>query len=114
MACILVAEDDPVQAELRRCVLEQAGHEVRVAADRDAALGYLPAADVVLMDLRFPAVTDGLALIREIRGTPILVLSGWPEDLYGTPEEALVAEILVKPVPTGELLRAIASAQNRS
>src|SRR6185437_2021538 len=64
MACILVAEDDPVQAELRRCVLERAGHQVRVAADRDAALGYLETADVVLMDLRFPALDDGLALIR--------------------------------------------------
>jgi hypothetical protein len=37
----------------------------------------------------------------------VIVLSGWPEDLYGQPEEQLVSRILLKPPRTCELLAAI-------
>jgi hypothetical protein len=52
-----------------------------------------------------------LGLIRGIRETgyvlPVIVLSGWPDDLYDTPEERLVSRVLVKG-STRELLQAIA------
>jgi hypothetical protein len=52
-----------------------------------------------------------MALIRGIRDlgcrAPVIVLSGWPEDLYGQPEEQLVSCILLKPVRTRELLNTI-------
>jgi DNA-binding LytR/AlgR family response regulator len=54
----------------------------------------------VLVDLRFPCAADGLALIREVRRRdsklPMIVLSGWPDDLYGAPEESLVSRIVLK------------------
>jgi DNA-binding NarL/FixJ family response regulator len=69
------------------------------------------------MDLRFPNALgepdarEGIALIRRIRDlgcrAPVIVLSGWPEALYGQPEEQLVSRILLKPVRTRELLNAI-------
>jgi hypothetical protein len=37
----------------------------------------------------------------------VIVLSGWPDDLYGQPEEQLVSRILPKPVDGRELLSAI-------
>jgi CheY-like chemotaxis protein len=114
MARILVAEDDPAQAELRRWVLERAGHEVHVATNSRAAVSLLGGVDLLLLDLCFPDLADGLALIRTVHGMPIVILSGWPDDLYGRPEEALVSAILIKPVPVPELLRTIASAQSKS
>ena len=52
-----------------------------------------------------------MALIRRIREAgyrlPVVVLSGWPEDLYGEPEEAMVSRIMVKPVGIPVLLETI-------
>ena len=52
-----------------------------------------------------------MALIRRIRDlgyrAPVIVLSGWPEDLYGQSEERLVSRILAKPVSARELLDTI-------
>ena len=71
----------------------------------------------MILDLRFPNelgepdAQEGLALIRRIRDlgccVPVIVLSGWPDDLYGEPEEQLVSCILLKPVKTREFLDAI-------
>ena len=67
-----------------------------------------------MMDLRFPNAAgqpdsrEGMALIRRIRQAgyrlPVVVLSGWPEDLYGEPEEEMVSRIMVKPVRIPVLL----------
>jgi CheY-like chemotaxis protein len=119
MCRILVADDDRQQLDLRKLLLEQAGHEVDLALDaletiRHVEQGY---ADLVIMDLRFPNPSgtpdsaEGLALIRRIRDmgcrAPVIVLSGWPADLYGQPEEQLVSRIMVKPVNTATLMEAI-------
>jgi CheY-like chemotaxis protein len=119
MSRILVADDDPQQLEFRRFVLEAAGHEVTVALDPFETIRQIQQgeADLVVMDLRFPNSTGtpdsalGLALIRRIRDVgcrlPVIVLSGWPDDLYGQPEEAMVSRIMVKPVNPGVLMEAI-------
>lgn len=119
MARILVADDDLEQIALRKSLLEAGGHEVEIAMcpETTVRLVSLSGADVVIMDLRFanadgePDSAEGLALIRRIRDlgyrAPLIVLSGWPEDLYGMPEEKLVSKIIVKPVSTHALLEAI-------
>jgi len=52
------------------------------------------------VDLRFPRVADGLALIRAIReaGSTVCVIvqSGWPDDILGAPEERMVSRVLEK------------------
>jgi CheY-like chemotaxis protein len=119
MSRILVADDDAVQLNLRRQVLEAAGHEVVLALEPSGAIEQLDRGwDLLIMDLRFlncAGVADareGLALIRRIRElgskVPVVVLSGWPEDLYGRPEERMVSRVMVKPVPARDLLAAIA------
>lgn len=120
MARIVVAEDEAEQADLRKRLLENAGHQVRVAGSPAAALDEIrrAPADLVLMDLRFPNpagqpdAAEGLALIRGIRSfdarTPVIVLSGWPDELYGSPEAAMISGILLKPVSIAGLLEAIA------
>ena len=113
MARILVADDDFEQLRLFRILLESAGHTVQVVADPAEMLRQLAATgpNVLMMDLRFPDSRVGLALIRRIREqgckVPLIVLSGWPEELYGQPEEAMVERILVKPIGAADLLEAI-------
>jgi len=121
MSRILVADDDQLQLDLRRLVLESAGHEVTVALDPPETIRHIQRgeAEVVVMDLRFPNSAgtpdsaEGLSLIRRIRDVgcrvPVIVLSGWPDDLYGQPEEELISQIMVKPVNPGDLLDAIAA-----
>jgi len=119
MSRILVTDDDAVQLNLRRLVLEAAGHEVVLALEPAGALAELDRGwDLLIMDLRFlncagvPDPREGLALIRRIRElgirVPVVVLSGWPDDLYGRPEERMVSRVMAKPVPTRDLLAVIA------
>lgn len=120
MCSILVADDNWQQLELRKLLLEAVGHQVAVAWSvretmRQVELGQ---AELVIMDLRFPNAAgepdsaEGLALIRRIREcgcrVPLIVLSGWPQDLYGSPEESMVSRVMVKPVEARVLLETIA------
>ena len=119
MSHILIADDDVIQLDLRKMVLEIAGHQVDVAVSAIGLMRHIEGgqADLVIMDLRFPNsigepdASEGMALIRRIRelgcATPVIVLSGWPEELYGKPEEHMVSRILMKPVMTVTLLEAI-------
>jgi len=114
-----VADDDPDQLVVRKTLIESFGHEVVVAESPSEALRELERSTpgLVIMDLRFPNAAgrpdsrEGMALIRRIREAgyrlPVLVLSGWPEDLYGEPEEQMVSRIMVKPVGMRVLLEAI-------
>jgi CheY-like chemotaxis protein len=116
---ILVADDDLDQLVVQKLLLESFGHEVVVAACPSEALRELErsAPGLFIMDLRFPNAAgqpdsrEGMALIRRIREAgyrlPVVVLSGWPEDLYGEPEEEMVARIMVKPVGIPLLLELI-------
>jgi CheY-like chemotaxis protein len=108
MCRILAADDDPLQLDLRKTVLESAGHSVVIALSVRATTRALQRGkvDLVVMDLRFPNVEgqsdfrEGLRLIREIRDldatVPIIVLSGWPTDIEGQPEEQMVSRVLFK------------------
>jgi hypothetical protein len=55
-------------------------------------------------------------LIRELRNSgctaPLMVLSGWPEDLDGQPEEKLVTRVLPKPVSPPDLVNAVGALLN--
>src|SRR3954452_57345 len=119
MPRILIADDDLTQLDLRKMVLEMAGHRVDIAMSASAVLRHIERhpADLVIMDLSFPNAAgeqdpaEGMALIRRIRelghAFPVIVLSGWPEGLYGQPEESMVSRVLVKPVMTPMLLDTI-------
>ncbi|MDX2151054.1 MAG: response regulator [Bryobacteraceae bacterium] len=111
---ILLVDDDPDQVSIRTLLLEREGHQVETAADAAQAevAARREAPDLVLMDLRIPRADDGLALIRTIRGIlpviPIVVVSGWMEDLRNAPEAALVSTCLRKPSRSEQLLRTVA------
>ena len=113
MARLLLVDDDTVGLDLRKLILERAGHQVSSASDpvRARVLFSETLPETVVLDLRLPEAADGLALIREFRGAApgirIIVLSGWPLDLQGTPEAAMVDWVLAKPIRTASLIRAL-------
>jgi CheY-like chemotaxis protein len=103
MARILVVEDDAIQLEIRKQILENAGHEVVTAQDAAEALERWEGCPIVVMDLRIPEHQDGLRLIQTIAGRArIIVLSGGEVD-----PTLAVDEFLTKPCPSKRLLAAI-------
>lgn len=110
-----MVDDDPDQLEVRALILETENHLVASARSARQALETFSrwAPDIVLMDLHLPNTSDGLELIAELRrrsdSVPILVLSGWPDDLRGHPGLPHVDQVLPKPVRSQRLLALIQS-----
>jgi CheY-like chemotaxis protein len=107
MATVLLVEDDPDQLDLRRLILEAAGHTVLPARSSREALAHKDTAQVAIIDLRIPNLVDGLTLISDLKerapAMKLIVLSGWTKDV-----KLKVDQILEKPVKTKALLQHIA------
>jgi CheY-like chemotaxis protein len=71
MSNILIAEDNPVNRELLRELLEMRGHTVAEACDGEEALRSIEQTqpDLVLLDIGMPLL-DGFGVIRKIRENP--------------------------------------------
>lgn len=117
MSEILVVDDEPGIRDLLREILEEEGHEVRLAENgeqaRAARLAKVP--DLVLLDIWMPDV-DGLSLLKEwsaggLLTMPVVMMSG-----HGTIHTAVEAtrlgafDFLEKPVPYKKLLQTIERA----
>jgi two-component system cell cycle response regulator DivK len=68
---ILIVDDQPMNIELARFVLEHDGLAVDAAADAGQAMAAIAACrpDLVLMDIQMPG-TDGLSLTRSLKQDP--------------------------------------------
>lgn len=112
-ASILLAEDNPVNQEVIREILERAGHRVHLVEDGEAALDALAddhTYDLVLLDMNMPEVS-GLDVLRQFRfmdtsgSTPVVMLSA--DVLPETIDQCLQAganDYLTKPVALNSLL----------
>ena len=71
MINVLVAEDNAVNRELLRELLESRGYNVMEASDGQEALRMIEQAhpDILLLDIGMP-VLDGFAVVRQIRKNP--------------------------------------------
>ncbi|MFN3613771.1 MAG: ATP-binding protein [Rubrimonas sp.] len=116
---ILLAEDNPVNAEIAMTLLQQAGHEVVLACDGAEALAVYRTRrfDVILMDAQMP-VMDGEEATRAIREheraaglprTPVIALTAnvmtSMQDGY---REAGMDDFVSKPFRTEALFETIA------
>ena len=113
---ILVVEDNPVNRELAREILQQAGAVVQTANDGEEAIQALDsnaACDCVLMDVQMPVV-DGLQATRRIRAQdrfstlPIIAMTAGalPEERAQT-QAAGMNDHLTKPIDVGLMLSTI-------
>jgi CheY-like chemotaxis protein len=96
MTRILIAEDNPVNRELLRELLEMRGHVVDEASDGLEALSKLEQTlpDLLILDLGMPQL-DGFGVIRKIRADPRLekvpVLAATAYAMRGDREKILEA-----------------------
>jgi CheY-like chemotaxis protein len=115
MARVLLVDDDAAALDLRKLILEREGHQVSAASDPIQARLLFAGTEpqIAIVDLRLPEAADGLALIRDFYaaapGVRLIVLSGWPLDLQGTPEAAMVNQVLAKPIRSAVLIAALQS-----
>ena len=112
---VLVIEDNPLNLELVKDLLEASGWEVRQARTAEEGLrvaqNTLP--DVILMDLSLPGM-DGLAATRALRANPAIrhlpVIALTAHAMQGDRERCLAAgmdDYLTKPIQAGELDRVL-------
>jgi CheY-like chemotaxis protein len=116
MVKVLFVEDHEAQRDIMRQVVEGHGYEFDVACSGEEgvekAREWHP--DIVLMDIRMPGRIDGVAAIRELRGSPdtadipILVVSAWESAKHkGQALRAGADALFTKPVAVGDLIAAI-------
>jgi PAS domain S-box-containing protein len=120
-ARILVAEDNEINRQVAREILEQAGFHVSVVNDGRAAVQAVTSSqyDAVLMDIQMP-VLDGLAAAAEIRAweahqsrpaVPVIAMTA--HAMAGDAEKSLAAGMndhVTKPINTDQLFAALARA----
>jgi len=113
MSKILIAEDNPVNRELLRELLEMRGHTVAEACDGEEALGMMEQSqpDLVLLDIGMPLL-DGFGVIRKIRENPrfasMPVVAVTAYAMQGDREKILSAKFdgyLSKPVDARSLVQ---------
>lgn len=113
MGKILITDDNRAFAENLAEVLEDVGHEARIAGSGAEALELAAATrfDVLLSDMRMPAM-GGAELVHHVRrldpGLPAIVITAyaWDNDIEMARQDGLLA-ILTKPVPMPALLELI-------
>jgi len=112
MARILVVDDDEMDRELERAVLESAGHEVLFAPDGETALKVCRErmVELVVTDLAMPNF-NGLRFIMDFRKagyeTPIIALSGKAADQLDLAEDYGANLTLSKPIDGPKLLHGV-------
>lgn len=108
-AHVLVVEDNELVSSAMRILFESAHHRLSVAGSLAETLGIASndPPDLTFLDLTLPD-GDGLSLVRPLLDSgcrAVVVLTG--HDDYETRDRCLAAgcaEVLVKPVPSRELL----------
>lgn len=97
-ANVLVAEDNPLNFELVRDLLDARGHTVEWARDGEEALALARTGrfELLLLDLHMPRL-DGLEVIRAIRAEPppkvLKVIALTADAMLGVREELFAAGV---------------------
>lgn len=81
---ILVVDDDKILTQLLRNLLEDAGYEVHIAHDGEAAYKHLkdPKCKGMLLDIRMPGINGAellMLMAAEDIKIPVIVMAGFPD-----------------------------------
>lgn len=120
---ILIVEDSDEVLQLAREILEERGYRVTTATDGEAGLRAFETAqatggiDLLFTDLIMPGGMNGLMLADEVARrspeTPILMTTGYNEDLVVDGPERASMDVLGKPYRRTELTDRVRQALNR-
>jgi CheY-like chemotaxis protein len=119
---ILIAEDDALQREYLRQLLEQEGYRCAVAADgrQAVALAQQRPPQYVLLDLRMPGL-DGFSVARQLRADPrtrgaaIHCLTGQTDEATrAAAQRAGCERLLTKPINATTLLEVVRRQMSRA
>ena len=122
-ARILVAEDNAVNQQIARAILEKAGFTVSIASDGAEVLDAIKTAeyDLVIMDVQMPHL-DGYHATRQIRnlgtavrGIPILAMTA--NAMIGDRERCLecgMDDYVSKPVHAAEILSKVGALLSKA
>lgn len=108
---VLIVEDDDQVRNLVTTILRRLGHRTVEAANAWQALAALQQpVDLVILDIRMPFDITGTDLIRTLqdleREVPVIVFSGWTEDLDDD-LPPFVKAVLAKPVRVEEFVATV-------
>ena len=110
---VLIVEDELMILTIAREEFKDAGYEVVVATDADAALKVLEAnrdIDVLFTDIRMPGTLDGWALARNARqirpSLPVIYATGFSQD---APQPVDGALLFMKPYRLSTIIEAARS-----
>ena len=114
MARILIVEDSPLVTEAFSILFRESGYDVDVAGTVAQAVevGTTRPADVILLDISLPD-GDGLEVLRQLRERKAMPKAALAMTGHGDSRsqqkclDAGCAEVLLKPISIGELLRRI-------
>jgi CheY-like chemotaxis protein len=123
---VLLAEDNPVNTQFIKTILENLGHKVTHAVNGKVAIDLFKANhfDIVLMDIQMPVMdgVDALSILRELEplnGRPLTVIALTAFALIGDQEKYLEMGFdgyLSKPFTTralvDEMVRVLPSEAN--
>lgn len=113
MIKIMVADDEPLQRQYLRAVLEEYPRKYKIVAEAEngeeaVAMGLEHRPDVVFLDIRMPGL-DGIEVARQLKiaipDVRIVIVSAYSEFHYAQQSVGLgLAEYLLKPVESMEIL----------
>ena len=116
MIRLLLAEDEESIAELEKDYLELSGFEVSIENDGNAGLekALNEDYDLLILDLMLPG-TDGFEIcrrVREIKNTPIIMISAKKEDIDKIRGLGLGADdYITKPFSPSEMVARVKAGQ---
>lgn len=116
---VLYVEDDSMNRQVVKDMLQVAGATMAEAADAEAGLRMIDEErfDIVLMDIRMPGM-DGLTAIKHLRtkaspasGLPVIVVTAdTSADLRARCEAVQADDVIMKPVALQQLIASIGRA----
>jgi PAS domain S-box-containing protein len=110
---VCLIEDEVLVRTTTASLLRAIGHDVREAEDGAHGLAALAdhPVDLVITDLGMPGMT-GWEVAEQVKAatphTPVILLTGWGQQLPASPGRAYVDRVIGKPVHVSELQQAIA------
>ncbi len=113
---VLLVEDDVLVGGAMSDLLRSWGMQVQWVQTVEAAHEHVASLDIAICDVRLPGASSGLdfAIALKYQGKPVLLVTGETDAMTKSKAELHGIDLLVKPIASAELYRALANLQTPS